>query len=161
MYEDVIRNTKSLIFKEMEKINAKGDISSADLCNLKYASQTLTSLSTYEAMEKEYGDDASFAMGRRSMYGDQSYGGMSYGDESWRRGRGANGQFVSRANEPYMGGMSGDQSYRNSYADGYSGHSVEDRTIAMLEHQMDEAKSDYDRQFIQNQIRSIREKQMK
>lgn len=153
MYEDVIRNTKSLIFKEMEKINAKGDISSADLCNLKYASQTLTSLSTYEAMENEYGDDASFAMGRRSMRGNQSYDGMSYGDESWRRGRGANGQFVSRMYDPQM--------ENRSYANDYSGHSVEDRTIEMLEHQMDNAKSDYDRQFIQNQIRSIREKMMK
>lgn len=153
MYEDVIRNTKSLIFKEMEKINAKGDISSADLCNLKYASQTLTSLSTYEAMENEYGDDASFAMGRRSMRGNQSYDGMSYGDESWRRGRGANGQYVSRMYEPPM--------ENRSYANDYSGHSVEDRTIEMLEHQMDNAKSDYDRQFIQNQIRSIREKMMK
>ena len=35
MHEDVICNTKDLIFKEMQKINAKGDISSADLCNLK------------------------------------------------------------------------------------------------------------------------------
>lgn len=153
MYEDVIRNTKDLIFKEMQKINAKGDISSADLCNLKYASQTLTSLSTYEAMENEYGDDASFAMGRRSMRGNQSYDGVSYGDESWRRGRGANGQFVSRMHEPPM--------ENRSYANDYSGHSVEDRTIEMLEHQMDNAKSDYDRQFIQNQIRSIREKMMK
>lgn len=148
MYEDVIRNTKDLIFKEMQKINAKGDISSADLCNLKYASQTLTSLSTYEAMEEEYGDDASFAMGRRSMRGNQSYG-----DESWRRGRGANGQFVSRMGDPRM--------EPHVYANEYSGHSVEDRTIEMLEHQMDNAKSDYDRQFIQNQIRSIREKMMK
>lgn len=153
MYEDVIRNTKDLIFKEMQKINAKGDISSADLCNLKYASQTLTSLSTYEVMENEYGDDASFAMGRRSMRGNQSYDSMSYGDESWRRGRGANGQFVSRMHEPPM--------ENHSYANDYSGHSVEDRTIEMLEHQMDNAKSDYDRQFIQNQIRSIREKMMK
>jgi hypothetical protein len=87
------------------------------------------------------------------MRGDQSYGGMSYGDESWRRGRGANGQFVSRMSDPRV------EPY--AYAADYSGHSVEDRTIEMLEHQMDNAKSDYDRQFIQNQIRSIREKMMK
>ena len=92
-------------------------------------------------------------MGRRSMRGNQPYDGMSYGDESWRRGRGANGQYVSRMYEPPM--------ENRSYANDYSGHSVEDRTIEMLEHQMDNAKSDYDRQFIQNQIRSIREKMMK
>lgn len=151
MYGEVIHNTKDLIFKEMEKINAKGDISSADLCNLNYASKTLMNLETYEAME-EYGEDASFTMGRRSMRGNQSYGGMSYGDESWRRGRGANGQFVSR-------GMS--RMEPRYYEDDYSGHSIEDKTIMMLEHQMDNAKSDYDKQFIQNQIRAIREKQMK
>ena len=146
MYGEVIHNTKDLIFKEMEKINAKGDISSADLCNLNYASKTLMNLETYEAME-EYGEDASFTMGRRSMRAMPHYD-----EESWRRGRGANGQYVSR-------GMS--RMEPRYYEDDYSGHSIEDRTIMMLEHQMDNAKSDYDRQFIQNQIRAIREKQMK
>lgn len=153
MYGEVIRDTKDLIFKEMEKINAKGDISSTDLCNLNYASKTLMNLETYEAME-EYGEDASFAMGRRSMRSMPHYE-----EESWRRGRGADGRFVSRGMEPHY--PTGDMSYRNMYTDGYSGHSVEDRTIMMLEHEMDNAKSDYDRQFIQNQIKSIREKMMK
>ena len=146
MYGDLIHNTKDLIFKEMEKINAKGDISATDLCNLNYASKTLLNLETFEAME-EYGEDASFTMGRRSMRAMPHYE-----EESWRRGRGANGQYVSRG----MGPM---RSY--GYEDAYSGHSIEDKTIMMLEHQMDNAKSDYDRQFIQNQIRAIREKQMK
>lgn len=147
MYGELIHDTKDLIFKEMEKINAKGDISATDLCNLNYASKTLLNLETFEAME-EYGEDASFTMGRRSMRTMPRYE-----EESWRRGRGANGQFVSRMGDPRM------EPY--AYANEYSGHSVEDRTIEMLEHQMDNAKSDYDRQFIQNQIRSIREKMMK
>ena len=146
MYGDLIHNTKDLIFKEMEKINAKGDISATDLCNLNYASKTLLNLETFEAME-EYGEDASFTMGRRSMRTMPRYE-----EESWRRGRGADGRFVSRG----MG-----HTEPRYYEDGYSGHSIEDKTIMMLEHQMDNATSDYDRQFIQNQIRAIREKQMK
>lgn len=152
MYGEVIRDTKDLIFKEMEKINAKGDISSTDLCNLNYASKTLMNLETYEAMER-YDEDASFTMGRRSMRSMPHYE-----EESYRRGRGADGRYVSRG-EPYY--QMGDTSYRSAYNDGYSGHSVEDKTIMMLEHEMDNAKSDYDRQFIQNQIKSIREKMMK
>ena len=142
MYDEIIQKSKDLIFREIEKINAKGDISSADLCNLNYASKALMNFETYEAME-EYGEDASFAMGRRSMRSMPHYN-----EESWRRGRGADGRYVSRGMGP-------------RYEDDYSGHSVEDKTIMMLEHEMDNAKSDYDRQFIQNQIRSIREKMMK
>lgn len=146
MYGDLIHNTKDLIFKEMEKINAKGDISATDLCNLNYASKTLLNLEKFEAME-DYGEDASFTMGRRSMRTMPHYE-----EESWRRGRGSDGRFVSRG----MG-----HAEPRHYEDGYSGHSIEDKTIMMLEHQMDNATSDYDRQFIQNQIRAIREKQMK
>lgn len=147
MYRETVHDTEELLLKEMEKINSKGEISSTDLCNIKYASQALMNLETYEAM-KEYGEDASFSMGRRSLPH----------EESWRRGRGADGRFVSRA--PYP------ESYRDEYSmrryeDGYSGHSIEDRTIELLEHQMDNAKSEYDRKFIEGQIRAIREKQMK
>ena len=147
MYREVVHDTEELLLKEMEKINSKGEISSTDLCNIKYASQALMNLETYEAM-KEYGEDASFSMGRRSLPH----------EESWRRGRGADGRYVSRS--PYPEHYRDEYSMR-SYEDGYSGHSIEDRTIELLEHQMDNAKSEYDRKFIEGQIRAIREKQMK
>ena len=75
MYRETVHDTEELLLKEMEKINSKGEISSTDLCNIKYASQALMDLETYEAM-KEYGEDASFSMGRRSLPH----------EESWRRG---------------------------------------------------------------------------
>lgn len=40
--------------------------------------------------------------------------------------------------------------------DGYSGHSIEDRMIASLEQQMDNANSEYERQIIQKEIKHIR-----
>ena len=147
MYRETVHDTEELLLKEMEKINSKGEISSTDLCNIKYASQALMDLETYEAM-KEYGEDASFSMGRRSLPH----------EESWRRGRGADGRYVSRM--PYPEHYTGERSMRN-YEDDYSGHSVEDRTIEMLEHQMDNAKSEYDRKFLQDQIHAIRTKMMK
>lgn len=138
MYREVVHDTEELLLKEMEKINSKGEISSTDLCNIKYASQALMNLETYEAM-KEYGEDASFSMGRRSLPH----------EESWRRGR-----------MPYPEPYAGERGMRR-YEDGYSGHSVEDRTIEMLEHQMDNAKSEYDRKFLQDQIHAIRTKMIK
>lgn len=44
-----------------------------------------------------------------------------------------------------------------SYDRGYSGHSVHDRMIAALEDLMDQAKTDYDRETIENGIRMIRQ----
>lgn len=171
--QHVIDKTEELIFKEMEKINSKGEISSADLCNLKYASATLMNLETYGAMKEEYGEDASFEMSRRSMRGGSRQGGGG----SQRRGRGRNGQFVSRGMD-FMddysyededmsfargggGSREGGSRRGGSYADGYSGHSVEDKTIMMLEHQMDNATSEYDKNFLRQQIKAIRENQMK
>lgn len=164
--QHVMDKTEELIFNEMDKINSKGEISSADLCNLKYASATLMNLETYRAM-KENEEDASFAMGSRSMRGGSRQGGGG----SQRRGRGRNGQFVSRGmdfmddysyEDDEMSFARGGGSRRGgSYADGYSGHSVEDRTIMMLEHQMDNAASEYDKKFLENQIRAIRANQMK
>lgn len=44
-----------------------------------------------------------------------------------------------------------------SYDRGYSGHSVHDRMIAALEGLYDQAKTDYDRETIDNGIRMIRQ----
>lgn len=75
-------------------------------------------------------------------------------EESMRRGRGADGRFVSRNRDRSMDG-----DYDRSYDDGYSNHSVHDRMIASLEREMDMAKTDYERQQIQDEIRSLRERQ--
>lgn len=62
----------------------------------------------------------------------------------------------------YMDGFSvTPNSYRGMYGDmeggnGYSGHSIEDRMISALEQQMDEAKTEYERKMIQDEIQRIR-----
>lgn len=67
---------------------------------------------------------------------------------SYRRGRDSmTGQYVSR-NAPRR--MS-----RRSYENGYSGHSIKDRMIDHLESMMDEAKTDYERQTVQEWIERL------
>ena len=92
---------------------------------------------------------------------------------SYRRGRGMDGRYVSRDNGYYDGGNfagrsgryhdngnSGNNSTRyydgGSGNSGYSGHSIHDRMIDNLERMMNEAQSDYERQQIQDEISRLR-----
>ena len=74
---------------------------------------------------------------------------------SYRRGRSpVTGQYVSR--DGGSGGTSNRGSYDSSHRyydggsrnSGYSGHSMRDRAIAKLEGMYDEAKTDHERQFL-------------
>lgn len=126
---ETMNDSKSLLMREIGKINAKGDISPSELDNLCKAYKTLREISTIEAMN---GLDRSEGM-RRNSYGyPYSYDHMPMGRP-----------------------MSADQ-YR--YERGYSGHSVNDRMIASLEREMDMAESEYDRNKIMEEIRRLREK---
>lgn len=93
---------------------------------------------------------------------------MSYGD-SYARGRGMDGRFVSRGHDMYDGGyaygdnMGGRSGRGNSYRDGgasyrdngTSMHSVKDQAIQRLESLMDTAESEYERQEIMKMIETI------
>lgn len=68
---------------------------------------------------------------------------MSYGDESYRRGRNAMGQFTSHDGRPMMG-------------DNYSGHSYNDRIIANLESMLADAPSEEDRMKVREEIERLR-----
>lgn len=126
---ETMSESKSLLIREIGKINAKGDISPSELDNLCKAYKTLREISTIEAMN---GLDRSETM-RRSSYGyPHSYDHASMG-------RSVN-------TDPYR------------YERGYSGHSVNDRMIASLEREMDLAESEYDRNKIMEEIRRLREK---
>lgn len=110
-------------------------------------------------------------------YSGARYPRISYGnDMSMRRGRGADGRYVSRG-DMYDGGyeygdempMRGDGygrmsnnrggsyggSYGGHYDDGRSMHSVKDQAIQRLENLMDSASSDYERQEIRKMIETI------
>ena len=141
---DEFERTEELMLKELRKINAKGDLTPQEVCNIKEIAESLYKMQIVEAMSED-GEDYS------EYYSDDD--GMSM-----RRGRDMRtGRYVSRRGE----GMSRrGRSYRGSYDGGnMSGHSVSDRMIAALENTMDQVGSDYDRQKIEEVIHKIRAEQ--
>lgn len=125
MYE-TNQEAKRLIERKIHEVVEKGDISPSEMCCVKDAYEALYYMTAAETMENS-----------------DSYGG-SYGrsmmdwEDSMRRGRGANGQFVSR---------DGGRSY----------HSVNDRIVANLERELDYTQSEFERKRIMDEIRRIRE----
>lgn len=135
MYE-TNQEAKRLIERKVQEVIDKGDISPSEMCCVKDAYEALYYMTAAETMEtsKSYGNSYG------NSYGD-SYGNsrsMSDWEESMRRGRGANGQFVSRE---------GGRSY----------HSVNDRIVANLERELDYAQSEFERKRIMDEIRRLRE----
>lgn len=101
-----------------------------------------------ESMQYGYGMMPNARMNRY----DYGYG-YGYGDPGYSEERGRSpvtGRYISR-------GMSG-RGGNNNGGGGYSGHSIEDRMIASLEQQMDQAQSDYERNMIEEEINHIRMK---
>ena len=125
MYEKN-QEMKRLIERKINEVTEKGDITPSEMCCIKDAYEALYYMSVVEAMENS------------NSYG-ESYGRpMMDWEDSMRRGRGANGQFVSR---------DGGRSY----------HSVNDRIVASLERELDYAQSEFERKRIMDEIRRIRE----
>lgn len=132
--------------KELDKITQKGELSPAELDNVKKISDVMKNISCVQNGDAEasygygYGPDGGMS-GRRYNIRMDSYGGdMGYSEA---RGRSpVTGRYISR-------GMDGG---------GYSGHSIEDRMIATLEQQMDQAKTEYERNMIEEEIKHIRMK---
>lgn len=121
MYE-TNQEAKRLIERKIHEVVEKGDISPSEMCCVKDAYEALYYMTAAEAMENS-----------------NSYGrSMMDWEDSMRRGRGANGQYVSR---------DGGRSY----------HSVNDRIVANLERELDYAQSEFERKRIMDEIRRIRE----
>lgn len=110
---------KRLLKRKIEEVVERGDINPTEIDCLKDAYEILYYMQATDTME-DYGD---------------SYDGNSMrmrDDMSMRRGRGADGRFVSR-------------------------HSVNDRIIANLERELDNTSSDFERKKIMDEIHRIRE----
>lgn len=85
---------------------------------------------------------------------------------SYARGRGANGQFVSRDGGSYYGDGSSSRSHdggsSSRYYDGgsgnsgYSGHSRNDMTIYHIENLIDAAQTEQERQFLNEWLRRVK-----
>jgi hypothetical protein len=141
-----------VVEKGIEKIVEKGDLTPGELDSLHKAAEFLYKMKECCSEEEMYSEGRSYgpySMNIRGTYGidpmmDRNmYGDMSGNGYSEARGRSpVTGRYVSR-------GMSMDN--------GYSGHSIEDRMIASLENQMDQAKTEYERKMIMDEIQHIRQ----
>lgn len=128
MYE-TNQEAKRLIERKIHEVVEKGDISPSEMCCVKDAYEALYYMTAADTMENSNSYTGSY----------DSYGRpMTDWEESMRRGRGANGQYVSR---------DGGRSY----------HSVNDRIVANLERELDYAQSEFERKRIMDEIRRIRE----
>lgn len=129
---DEFERTEELMLKELRKINAKGDLTPQEVCNIKEMAEAVYRMLIVENMA-DGGNDYS------EYYSDDD------GMRSMRRGRDMRtGRYISRRG---MRSYEGDRMM--------SGHSLHDRMIAALEDTMDQAKSDYDRQQIKEWIHKI------
>lgn len=115
--------------KEMDRIVSAGTLSPADVKTMTDAVRLMLKVKEYETW----------------CEGENSYDGYSN-----RRGRSATtGRYMSRDVYPE------NRRYRDSYDHGYSGHSINDRMVARLEDMYDEAKTDHERQLIDEWINRI------
>lgn len=118
---------KEILKRQIDEVIAKGSIDPCELDCLEKSYSILAKMSTVEGMDEYLKGNYPNSFGQ--MY-------PEYPDMSMRRGRGMNGRFVSR--------------------DG-SFHSVNDRMVAALEMELDNATSQFERQKIMDEIRRLRE----
>ena len=170
---------KEFLEEEVDKIRKKGDITPAELDSSQKAVCVIKMIKDMENGQNEgmmmdgdsYGwntrtapythmpyytsrNDRSYGRYNNRSYGEDSYGYYhdSYGDDMYsnRRGRSpVTGRYISRGMDDYSGRD------RMSYRDGYSGHSIKDRMVARLESMMDEAKTEHERQTVEEWINRL------
>ena len=102
---------------------------------------------------------------KRLEEGGGGYSEAHSGDSSYRRGRAMDGRFTSRdggggsgSSGYYDGGLGGSSARYydgGSGNSGYSGHSKKDRLIDHIEHLMDAAQNEQERQFLRNWLDRI------
>lgn len=144
--EQSIRDMYEVLNKEVKNLASKGTVSPNELENAYKAICTMEKIKKMESMEMgpEYSE-----RGSSYGYGVGGYWPLSYGDESYRRGRDGMGRFTS------MDGRSMDGRSMMG-RDNYSGHSVKDRMIDALERMRDSAQSQAEMRDIEAEIQRIR-----
>ncbi len=168
---NALKNLKKATVKNVNELGKKSDLSSAEtkalvdgfnlMDRLCYEIEDCERKETEKSDKSEYsGYGEMYATPRRyniTSYGrprgrmsyDDGYGhymdGRSYAD-SMGRGR----SYESSMGYPYMDSM------RSGESNGYSRHSIGDRAISCLEHEMDGLGSDYERREMRRFIEMIR-----
>lgn len=169
-----LNSLKELLNEEIKKVVKKADITPVELENMTKTLCLIEKIKMVEDADEswEVGQSGgyyplrSYGMsGRQSGYYDGMSGRQSgyYNDMSGRQSGyydGMSGRRIRSASTGrYMSGdnMSGRNS-GNSYGmpdPGYSGHSIKDRMVAKLESMYDEAKTDHERQIIDEWINRL------
>ena len=145
MLNDTLCSAIPVVEKGIKKIIEKGDLTPGELDSLHKASEFLMKMKQCSEEEEGYADGGSYgpySMNIRGTYGYWNEPQMPMGGYGYSEMRGRSpvtGRYISR-------GMDG----------GMSGHSIEDRMIASLEQQMDQANSEYERKVIMDEIARIR-----
>lgn len=86
----------------------------------------------------------------------RSYNSYDSEGNSYRRGRSSvTGRYISRDAMPHFDGNTSRRFYDGESSRGYSGHSIKDRMIAQLEKMYDDAKTEHERNLVNNWIRRI------
>ena len=142
----VYMDALEVIEKEIKGITKKESITPAELANLKEALCAAEKIIDIVGELPNDANDYSNGTGYAQSYAirpgfKHEYYDMPY---SYRRGRSpVTGRYISRG-----------EAGRN-YGDVYSGHSIHDRMVAKIEEMYDDAKTDHERQVIDNAIRMI------
>ena len=130
-----LENTKEVIKDELKKLIKKGELTPAEMDTVFKAVDSIKDIC--EMCHED--PDGNYSMGAH-MY-----------DPNWEYSGTARSPVTGR----YISSGMPHGNMRVSYGDNYSGHSIKDRMVARLEPMFDEAKSDYERQLIQNTINRI------
>lgn len=126
----------------LDQLFAKPDLTPVEIENANSAVCFLENLDKLErgnAMREEYG-----TYGANSWVASGPYPEYDYGDSYGRRMR-------SSTTGRYMNGPNPGQIMNGTY-----GHSIKDRMVAAWEDMMADAKSDYERKYIESKIRELR-----
>lgn len=140
----MLNKIKEKLEKEICALLDKQPLTKEDVCLIGELTDALKDVSTAGGMD---------AYGVKYLDMDESYAirmpHLSYADvtpnQSYRRGR-----YMSMDEDPAV--------HHAKFSHGYSGHSVNDRMIASLEHLVDQTEGDYERQQIINEIESLRKR---
>lgn len=139
---EVLENGEKALEKELNKLFSKAELSPADWDAVKKAMCILNMMRGYENGEMVNEEGMSYG------YSARSYVPMHhYGEDRWD-----DGYSNARGRSP----VTGRYISRGEMGTGYSGHSIEDRMIMALEQQMDSAKTDYERQQVEKEIKRLR-----
>lgn len=140
---NTFENLRDIVMKELDEINKKGELDENTLVCVYKLVDIVKDIN-----EIETGEEGGYAMAMNSRMAYPYYAmeGGSY------RGGNSNNSYARNSyarNRDSMGRYSRENSYGNSYRGGYSREGEREEIMAKMEHMMDTASSETERQVIQ------------